>query len=513
MMVLRDLNLENNIKNLKPEKVFKFFSEICQIPHGSGNLKGVINYLVKFATERNLNYFVDDANNVIIKKDSEIGEPIILQAHMDMVCVKESTMNIDMAHDPLNIYVDGNYLKAKGTSLGADDGIGVAMILAILDDNDNSYPPIETLFTSDEETGMNGAIGIDGSLFKGKKLINIDSEDEGVLTVSCCGGSHIESEFNIKKLDVNNKNNDNISTGYKIFDVKISGLLGGHSGMEIHKGRANAIVEMTYVLKRLNDEKVDYYLISINGGQFENVICQEVVASIYVNNENVEKMNLILSEINKELKEEYFLTDKNISLTALQKNELTNNFNEEKEVIDNNLKLIDKDYTFNLIEAIISLPTGLIEISQEFNNLPWTSLNHGVIKTESEKIKIITFARSNDDIKKKKLVEKFKIIINKFEGRVIVDGEYPAWQYNKKSNLIAEMKSIYKDLYGKEMKVLATHGGLECGLFIEKIKGLDAVSIGPTIENVHSVDEKLHIDTVSDVYNLLKKVLMKQIQD
>jgi len=489
---------KNDIKNLKPEKVFKFFLDICDIPHGSGNLDGIVNYLVNFAKERQLRYITDDAKNVIMYKDGtsssatnhkgENFEPVILQAHTDMVAVKTIDSKKDLTKDAIEPYVDGNFLKARDTSLGADDGIGVALILAILDDNTGSYPPIEALFTSEEETGMNGAIAIDGKLFNGKKLVNIDSENEEELTVSCCGGSHLESTFPICREERSNQ---------AIYSVKISNLLGGHSGMEIHKGRANAITEIAYTLKEMLDNNIDFSLIKVEGGQFENVICQETISDICVNLNDEEKFLSIIKRINDDLKVEYRLSDKDISLSAVKKE-------------GSDTMPFTKESTKKLIDTIFKLPQGLIEISQEFANLPWTSLNHGVIHTEDKEVNLVTFVRSNDDIKRIKLVKKCRSIIEDGGGELKVSGEYPAWQYKKDSKLKDDMVHLYKELNGKDMKVIATHGGLECGLLMEKIPGLEAVSIGPTIENVHSVDERLHIDSVEKTYGFLKTFLQRQ---
>ena len=484
--------MANNLLDVEPKKVFKFFSEICSIPHGSGNLDKIVDYLINFAKERNLEYITDDVKNVIIKKKNGNTSPIILQAHTDMVCVKKQNLNIDMSKDPIKLVLDGNKLQADGTSLGADDGIGVAIILSLLDLDDEDMPSIEALFTADEETGMNGAIGLDGSLISGKELINIDSEEEGVLTVSCAGGSHCESEIPIEreKVDTNK---------YLYQSIHISGLIGGHSGMEIHKGRANAIIELAYVLKELRLEKIDYKLISIDGGRFENVICSDANAIVLINKDDINKAKSIINKIDTNLKDEYKLTDCNIKVDLVECEESKN----EKSPIKN-------ESTDNLINAIISLPQGLIEVSQEFINLPWTSLNLGVIETKDDRIIFITFIRSNNDIKRQKLVEKYKIIINKFSGKCNVSGEYPAWQYNKDSMLKNDMIKLYSELYSKDMEVVATHGGLECGILIDKIKGLDAVSVGPLLKNVHSVDEVLYVDTVKKVFDFLYKFLKKR---
>ena len=542
--------MESNIEKLEPRKVFKYFSDICAIPHGSGNLDGIVNYLVDFAKSHNLKYIVDDVKNVIIYKDSCSGEPVILQAHMDMVCVKTPSSTKDMTKDPLDIYIDGEYLKARDTSLGADDGIGVAIILAILDDNENEYPPIEALFTSDEETGMYGAIGVGGKLFKSKRLINIDSEDENELTVSCAGGSHCISELPIDRLnietigananivgddilssrvgastaspqyDINNKN-------YILHKIVISGGLGGHSGMEIHKGRANAICEMAYVLKQLQDENVDFYLSSITGGKFINVICPEATCNLYVSSNDEEKFNTIILKLEAELKLEYSLCDPNIKVICsgecrnrsgecqtrsgecLQSPNCMGELCEPENCRGELGEPMSKESTSKVINTLFSLPQGLIEVSQEFINLPWTSLNLGVIETKKDKIVLATLVRSNDDLKKNKLVKKYETIIKSAGGSFRDEGSYPAWRYNKDSKLKSSMIETYKELFGKDINVVATHGGLECGLLMERIPGLEAVSIGPTMYGVHSTDEKLKIDSVGRLYGFLVEFLKK----
>ena len=498
--------MENSINNLEPKKVFKYFSDICKIPHGSGNLDGIVNYLVDFAKNHNLKYTVDNVKNVIIySKDDqthsgeqsrrgELCEPVILQAHTDMVCVKTPSSTIDMSKDSLDIYVDGDYLRARDTSLGADDGIGVAIILAILDDDDNTYPPIEALFTSDEETGMYGAIGVDGKLFKSKRLINIDSENENELTVSCAGGSHCISELKVERLKVDYKK-------YLPYEVLVAGGLGGHSGMEIHKGRANAICEMAHVLKCLEDEGVDFCLLSISAGKFINVICPEAECKLFINLDDEVKFKNLISKLNSELKSEYSLCDPNIELSC------TGEFNEPKNYTGEFNEPLTKDSASRIIDTLLSLPQGLIEISQEFINLPWTSLNLGVIDTKADKITLATLVRSNDDIKRNKLVKKYETIIKNANGSMKVEGSYPAWRYNKDSKLKSSMIEAYKDVLGKDVEVVATHGGLECGLLMERIKDLEAVSIGPTLYSVHSTDEKLLISSVKNVYNFLKKYL------
>ncbi|MBR0038993.1 MAG: beta-Ala-His dipeptidase [Lachnospiraceae bacterium] len=527
--------MESKIEKLEPKKVFKYFADICKIPHGSGNLDGIVDYLVNFAKERNLEYVTDDAKNVIIyssgrhfepveNRRGEAFEPVILQAHTDMVCVKDSNSTKDLSKDPLDIYVDGNYLKAKGTSLGADDGIGVAIILSILDDADDKFPPIEALFTSDEENGMNGALAIDGNLFKGKKLINLDSETEGELTVSCAGGTQYLSEIPITREESICCRGEHCEPDYKKYTLKISGLLGGHSGMEIHKGRANAIIEVANVLKSMEEENIDFYLVSIDAGKFDNVICPEAGCYVIVNSNDENKFKNLISKLDSNLKYEYQLTDKNITLGRTKCPPL-HHICENNSVGDDILSPsvgddilssrvgasftspLNKNSTHKIIDILITIPQGLIEISQEFINIPWTSLNLGVIKTESDKIVLSGLIRSNNDFKRIKLVRRFETIIKNAGGKFFDKGHYPAWEYNKNSKLKEDILKVYKNSYGRDMEVVATHGGLESGLFIEKIKGLEVVSIGPTMEGVHSIDEKLQIDTVGKLYSFLIEYL------
>lgn len=471
--------------NIEPKKVFEFFEEISMIPHGSGNLTKIVSYLVDFAKKRNLEYYVDDVNNVIIKKKgNDKKDIIILQGHSDMVCVKTEDSNKDLSKDHIDIFVDGEWLKADKTSLGGDDGIAVAMILAILDEDNKDYPNIEALITSDEETGMNGAIGLDGSKLAGRKLINIDSEDEGVFTVSCAGGTHLESIVKGKKENVN-------GTGYKL---RLHNLLGGHSGMSIHKNHANANIEMARCINDILNIGFDVRLVDINGGMFDNVICDDTVCNIILVDKKDDEFVKSVKELNEILKNEYSSSDINITLDV-EKN--------------NNSNAFTKEDTKNIISLIFSLPNGLIEMSQDFKDLPQTSLNMGVLKTENDNIKIIQLVRSSIDSRKEYINNKIKNIVSLHGGECKIKGSYPAWQYNKNSTLQSRLVDTYREMYKKDPKVEATHGGLECGLFMDKIKGLDAISIGPTVKDVHSVNEKLEIKSVERVYNYLREVLLK----
>lgn len=475
------------LENIEPIKVFKYFEEISMIPHGSGNLSMIISYLVDFAKKRNLEYLVDDANNVIIKKKgNDKKDTIILQGHSDMVCVKSEDSIKDLTKDHIDIFVDGEWLKADKTSLGGDDGIAVAMILAILDDDNKDYPNIEALITADEETGLYGAMGLDGSKLSGKKLINIDSEEEGVFTVSCAGGVHLESNVKGKKENVE-------GTSY---ELRIHNLLGGHSGVDIHKNHANANIEMARCIYDMINNGFDIRLIDINGGNFDNVICQDSVCNIILINKNDNDFLNYIKKLDNILKNEYISSDSKITLDV-------KNFDRDGK---NNAFI--KEDTKKIINLIYSLPNGLIEMSQDFENLPQTSLNLGVLKTVDDTIMFEQLIRSSIDSRKEYVKNIVKNIVNIYGGECKVKGAYPAWQYNINSALREKLVVVYKKMYGEEPKVEATHGGLECGLFMDKIKGLDAISIGPTLKDVHSINEKLEIKSVEKVYNFLKEVLM-----
>lgn len=472
------------LKGLQPEKVFKYFEEISSIPRGSGNMELIAEYCMDFARKFSLKAVRDGANNVIIYKPATKGyensQPVILQGHLDMVCQKEQGREMDFEKDGLDIYVDGDYIKARGTTLGADNGIAVAMIMAILSSDDIAHPPIEALFTTDEEIGMIGASQIDGALFKGKKLINLDSEEQDKLTVSCAGGSEFEMSLPVSYTK---------TSGGKI-TILVSGLKGGHSGVEIDKGRINASILMGRMLSGISD----FEIISITGGDKSNAITNACRAELVC--PDPEKTVAMLDEhaqlIIKEIAE--IEPDVDISVALYEKGEF--------DVIDGGAKE-------KLIFALLFLPNGVQSMSANIEGLVETSLNLGILKTEEDKITMVSALRSNKQTALLWLEEKLKSFAKMLEFEVKTYGHYPPWEFNENSSLQQLYKECFKGKFGYEPTVEAIHAGLECGTLSAKIKDLDAISIGPELSDVHTTKEKLKISSVKEMYELLTDLLEK----
>ena len=474
------------LENVEPKKVMSFFEEISSIPHGSKNEMQISNYLVNFAKERNLEVIQDEAYNVIIIKEATEGyenaEPIILQGHMDMVCekVKESDHNFET--DPLKLKVEGNILTAEGTTLGADDGIAVAMELAVLDSNDLQHPRVECIFTTDEETGLYGAEAIDVSMLKGKKLINIDSEEEGVFTVSCAGGAPTISKIPLHFEEMEGQT----------FELKVCGLQGGHSGAEINKERLNANIIMGRILYTLSKE-VEFNLIDINGGNADNVITKECIANIIVAN-HAEKVEPTIHNIQKIMAHECKVTDPNITITSQDNGA-------------NTVKAMDAQTTKNVYSLLLAYPQGIYAMSMEIEGLVESSLNLGVLRTEENTLLLTAGVRSSVESRIHFLVDRITSIVAVFNGQTTCQGSYPGWEYKADSPLKDMMVEIYKKQYGKEPVIEAIHAGLECGMFSQKIENLDCISIGPNLANVHTPDEIAEIDSIQRVWKFLVEVL------
>lgn len=467
------------LENLSNTKVFEFFEELSKIPHGSGNTKKISDFCVDFAKARNLWVYQDELNNVIIKKNASAGyenrEPIILQGHLDMVCEKDPDCNIDFEEDGLELFIDGDLIGAKGTTLGGDDGIAVAMVLSILDDNTLSHPPIEAVFTVDEETGMFGAAGLDVSYLSSKTLINIDSEDEGVFTVSCAGGARccirLKSEYE-----------EVLKTSYKI---NVSGLIGGHSGVEINRGRLNANAVMSKLIAFLS-ERLSIEFVSIDGGSKDNVITRECEAVITSDNSFSDLENVI-KEFEKSI---YAESDPNLKILIAPFEKVKASKNSD-----------------NIIKLLSNLLQGVIKMSEDIANLPETSLNLGVCSTTENEVKFTYSVRSCKNSERDKLLTKLKEIALSSGAEFSQSGVYPAWEYRKESQLRDVMIDVFKQMYKKEPIVEAIHAGLECGLFCDKIENLDAVSFGPNLYDIHTSRERMSISSVNRCYDMLLQVL------
>lgn len=467
----------NILKGLTPERVFYYFEELCKIPHGSGDTDKISDYCVNFAKKLGLEVIKDKHNNVIIKKPASSGyenhEPVILQGHLDMVCEKEADCPIDFTKDGLSLAVDGDFVYANGTTLGGDDGIAIAMAMAILEDSSAIHPPIEALFTTDEETGMYGAEGLDVSFLSGKTLLNIDSEEEGILTVSCAGGARAKIEIPLTTVKVDAPS----------VRITVDGLIGGHSGVEIDKGRLNSNVVMG---KLLNSLPFNYNIIDICGGMKDNAIPRSTAAIISC----ADDINAFCKEFEKSSKID---TDSGLTVSV-----------ESAPASDIGF---DKVSSEKIASFLASVPNGVQAMSANIEGLVETSLNLGILKIEGNTL-VATFAvRSAVNAAKQALLAKLDTVAKSFGGTSDSHAHYPAWEYRKDSRLRDTMVTVYEKLYGCSPKVEAIHAGLECGLFAGKIPELDAVSFGPNMYDIHTTRERMSISSVSKTYNYLTEIL------
>ena len=475
------------LKNIEPQEVFHFFEEICSIPHGSKNLEKISAFLVSFAKERNLEVICDDELNVIIKapgsKGYEDKETVILQGHMDMVAVKEDDCDIDMTKDGLRVKTDGEYVWADGTSLGGDDGIAVAYILALLDSKDIPHPPLEVIITTNEEIGMLGASALDLSSLKGKKMINIDNEKEGEFITSCAGGATFISELTVKR--------ENIS-GVEC-RIEVAGLKGGHSGEMIIHGRGNADI----ICARTMLEALDVAELNIkdfNGGSADNAIPFASMATIVVPESDVAKVKESVAKTYSNVRDELDIKDPNVSITFT-------------EVGKTSADCIDKENTEKFLKMIIAMPNGVLAMSAAVEGLVETSVNIGIVRTSADKAETVQSLRSSVESSKALLVKKLEAVAEAFGAKTYIEGIYPGWKYRVDSQLRDHMVAVYKDLYGKEPVLHAIHAGLECGIISSKIEDLDCISIGPDMTDIHSTKERLSVKSAKSVWEYLKAVL------
>lgn len=452
-------------------KVFDFFKEFSKIPHGSGNTKQISDYLVNFAKERNLEHYQDELNNVIIIKEAGIGyenaPAVIIQGHMDMVCAKDPNCTKDMEKEGIDIESDGEFLYAQGTTLGGDDGIAIAYALTLLD-SEESYPRLEVIITVDEEIGLLGASYIDLSMLKGKIMLNIDSEAEGIFTAGCAGGLRTDSSFNIER--------ENISK--KAFKITLSGLKGGHSGIDINKNRLNANKAMGEILNNIKSLRI----VSVNGGSADNVIPSSCVAVVAADNIDI-----------KELEENFKKTEQNAKI--------------EVEKIECNTIPMDEKSSKKVIAILNEMPNGVQDMHTDIQGLVKTSLNMGIVKTDDETFNVSFSIRSSADTDKYELTDKVKSITESFGGKTEVCGNYCGWDYKKESKLRELMCDIYRRQYDKEPVIDIIHAGLECGIISSKIKDLDCISIGPNLYDIHTPKERLEIKSAERVWNFVKAVL------
>lgn len=475
---------ERKLQGLEPESAFRYFEEICAIPHGSRNTKAISDYLVSFAKAHGLRYRQDESNNVVIFAPGTCGledhESVILQGHMDMVCEKDAGCPLDMTVDGLDVTHDGCCVYAKGTTLGGDDGIAVAYVLAILDDNTIAHPPLEVIITVDEEIGMLGAAAMDLADVKGRTMLNLDSEDEGIFTVSCAGGATCTVSLNAERKAVYGP----------CVRLSVEGLQGGHSGAEIHKNRANANKVMGDFLGRIQ-KLMPLCLTSFSGGSKDNAIPRACQATVVAMGIGLERINDIAAQLQQEVRETYDEPEAQVQafdVDALGGNALTT------------------AATADVISLLCAAPNGVQAYCPDMPELVQTSLNLGIAKL-GDRFTATFSVRSSVNAEKEGLITKLKELADFYNGTYSQSGTYPAWEFRKDSRLRDVMVPIYTRMFGKEPKVLAIHAGLECGLLGDKLPGLDCVSIGPQMHDIHTSREKLEIASTKRTWDFLLEVL------
>ena len=472
------------LAGLQPASVFSYFEQICSIPHGSRNTKQISDYLADFARHNGIRYEQDSLNNILMYQEGTCGmenhAPVILQGHMDMVCEQDEDCTIDMQTQGLDIDHDGQCIFAHGTTLGGDNGIAVAFILALLADKTIAHPPLEVIITVDEEIGMEGAAGVDLSRFRGRTMVNLDSEDEGVFTVSCAGGARGTICMSLQRRVVYGP----------CVRLTVEGLQGGHSGVEIHKNRANANKVMGELLSRVQ-QLMPFCITKLQGGAKDNAIPRSATANLVLLGMQAERINEITQALQEELRSKYDEPEAIVrgdNLDALGGNALTT------------------ECTAKVIGLLNAAPNGVQSWSADIPGLVQTSLNLGVV-TMDENLELTFAVRSSVNQEKRELLEQLRKLADFHDAVYSEMGDYPAWEYKKDSALRETMVRTYREMFGKEPQVVAIHAGLECGLLSEKLPGLDCVSIGPDMHDIHTSREKLEIASTCRTWEFLLEVL------
>lgn len=474
------------LEGLRPETALHYFEELCAIPHGSRDTKRISDYCVRFAEAHGLRYVQDAHNNVVIYKSGSAGyenhPTVILQGHLDMVCEKDPGCDIDFSKDGLRLKQDGTYLFAEGTTLGGDDGIAVAMALAILDSSEIAHPALEAVFTVDEEIGMEGAQGLDFSQLSARRMLNIDSEDEGIFTVSCAGGASA-----------------NVSVGLTMapnaapcVKLTVSGLIGGHSGQEINKGRANANILLGRVLDALA-QKLPVRLVSAAGGRKDNAIPNAAEAVLALAEGDLPAAKQIAAACTADLRREYAVADPGVTVTL------------EKAAVCP--QALTEEATLRVVRYLLLVPNGIAAMSMDIPGLVQTSCNLGIFQVADGVLTAVSSVRSSVASQKQMLLARFEALSRLLGGSLQITGAYPAWEYRRESVLREKMTAVYEQQTGRAPKIEAIHAGLECGLFAGQLPGLDCVSFGPDLVDIHTAREKMSISSVQRTWKFLLGVL------
>ena len=478
--------MKNVLAGLQPQLVFKYFEEISQIPRGSGNEKEISDYLRKFGEDLGLETIQDEALNIIIRKPATKGYEnapgVVLQGHMDMVCEKNKGTNHDFTKDPLQLRIDGDYIYATDTTLGADNGIAVAMGLAVLASNDIEHPALEVLVTVDEEAGMSGAMALDGNLVKGKYILNLDSEEEGHLLVSCAGGVTALSTIPVEFTDA-----DSSKVAYSL---EIKGLLGGHSGMDIIKQRANSNKLLGRLLNLIS---IDFDLAKVEGGSKNNAIPRESDCVLMINPSDKETFISDVERITATFKHEFSTSDPGLEVIC---NETTSPS-----------KVLNCDSKSRVISMLNIIPNGIQTMSMDIENLVESSTNIGVLRTTDSAVTFECAVRSSVGSLKTDITNRMELLTKQLNGTLQLISDYPAWEYAKNSQLEKMCIDAYKNLTGNEPIIMALHAGLECGLLLEKMPHAEAISFGPNMYDVHTPNEHLSISSTENTWKFLFAVL------
>ncbi len=481
--------MERVLAGLKPEKVFYYFEEISQIPRPSGKCKGISDYIVRFAEDHGLEYIRDGLDNVLIRKPSGTNDDprptVILQGHMDMVCEKsyDYDAKFDFNKDPLKLSVLDDFIFAKGTTLGADDGIAVAYMLSILDDDSLDIPPVEALFTVDEEDGMRGATGFDTSVLKGRYLINLDHEIEGEILTCCAGGKRVKCTLPVSYTRAS-------GIGY---NITICGLAGGHSGMEIDKGRGNANLLLGRILHTIT-KNMSYSVKYIGGGLTDSAIPREAKAEIIIDPKDVDLLESLIEKYSKIICSEYEGVEENMMIYA-------------ENMGEDSADCLDAESKRRIGFLLNTVPDGIIKMSRKTEGLVRTSLNSGIMKLSDKDFELIINMRSLAESEKDALADKIQYLIETTGGSYSEEYDYPAWEFAEESKLRDLAFNAFQRVYSKNPKLRGFHAGLECGVFFKKIEGVDIISFGPDINNIHSPMERMSISSAARVYEYLLEIL------
>jgi dipeptidase D len=478
------------MEGIEPQLVWHHFYQISRIPRCSGNEKAAGEYVISVAKKNNLPYKIDEAGNIIVSAPASPGyenrPAIVLQGHLDMVCEKNKDTVHDFTKDPLKLKKEGEWLRADGTTLGADNGIGVSYALALIEDKSLVHGPLELLFTVDEETGLTGAGDLKQGFFSGKNLINLDSEDEGEIFIGCAGGQHTILKKKIEWQDA--------PVNTSCFKIKIGGLRGGHSGVNIHEGLGNSIKLLSRLLYSLQDE-FPFQLSDFEGGSKHNAIPREAEAVVVVADENVERLKTFIKNMEVIFKEELQFIDKELFIRC--------------EPVSNGSKVFSSGVQNTLIRLLYAMPHGVMSMNPVIKGLVETSTNMAIVKLKEGEIELLTSQRSSLVSAIKDTAAKIKSLGELAGFTVEEGGGYAPWQPNFKSSLLKLAVTTYKDIAGKEPEVKIVHAGLECGIIGEKYPGMDMISVGPTMQGVHSPDERVHIPSVANVWKYLLELLKR----